>query len=106
MNIKNYILENWEKLPKSSFNGDECVIFLCTEDYNGGYGHHGYAGYGIDKEGKIVYAYSSGCSCNGSCGLDHVKDIKTMNIKDPDMFDQIDPEKVNFNELEVSFSDY
>ncbi len=106
MKIVNYIKKNWEKLPKSRFNGDEVVIFHCNDDSNGGWGNHSYNGYGVDRTGNVVWCYSSGCSCSGSCGVDHVKDFKTLIIKDNESFESIIPKNVNFESLEVSFSDY
>jgi hypothetical protein len=106
MKITEYITTNWETLPKSRFNEDEIVVFLCLEDSNEGWGHHGYSGYGIDKDGKLVHAFSSGCSCNGTCGVDHVKDFKTFSVQDEALSDSIDPEKIDFNALAVNFSDY
>jgi hypothetical protein len=106
MKIIDYIVSNWNDLPKSQFNKDEVVIFSCTDDSNEGWGHHYYNGYGVDVEGKLVMCYSSGCSCNGSCGADHVTDFKTLTIKDNTLFEDINPERINFDELSVNFSDY
>lgn len=106
MQIADYILSNWSQLPKSRFNSDEVVIFHCETDNNEGWGHHYYSGFGVDSNGKIVMCYSSGCSCSGTCGSDHVPDFKTLTLKDNTLFEQINPEHVDFNSLQVSFSDY
>lgn len=76
--INQYIKRNWNKLPKSQFNSDEVVIFQCVQHEDYGYGHHSYEGYGVNRNGDIVWCYSSGCSCNGSCGIDHKCIEKTI----------------------------
>lgn len=106
MKLIQYISDNWSNLPKSNFNGDEVVIFHCNCDSNEGWGHHYYDGYGVDKYGRIVMCYSSGCSCTGSCGTDHVRDFKTLTVKDNTPFEDINPETINYGSLQVSFSDY
>lgn len=102
--IQKHIVDNWDTLPKSSFNGEEVVIFDCVTNEDYGWGHHSYMGYGCLKDGTIVSAESSGCSCNGGCGIDSIdyKTNKELDLK----FDNYNPEVINFNELDVSFSDY
>lgn len=106
MKIIEYIVNNWNTLPKSSFNKDVVVIFHCTDDSNEGWGHHSYSGYGVDANGKLVMCYSSGCSCNGSCGTDHVTDFKTLTVKEATLFDEIIPGNVDYASLQVTYSDY
>jgi hypothetical protein len=104
--MKNYITENWDLLPKSQFNNFEVVIFKCDEEYDGGYGHHSYSGWGVGIDGNVYYCYSSGCSCSGSasCEIDTTKDIKVLlagrNVEDEYL------EKVDYKSLQVSYSDY
>lgn len=105
MNIVEYVKSNWNALPKSAFNDFEVVIV--RENYNDslGYGHHGYSGVGIDQDGSVFWCFSSGCSCSGSCGVEHIETRKTLEL-DMSEVDQIDPENVDFKALEVSFADY
>ena len=106
-----FVRENWENLPKSSFNDEKVVIFRCIEQYDGGWGHHSYTGYGVAKNGDVVYCYSSGCSCNGHAEVDSrgplptEKDLKIFSMADGDV-DPFDFSKVDFDSLVVSYSDY
>ena len=102
--IVSYILANWDSLPKSTFNGDECVIFDEVYRSDSGWGNHSYEGYGVDFEGNIVRGSSSGCSCNGSCCMEpfSVELNKEQDLK----FDNYNPELINFDSLQVDFSDY
>lgn len=93
--LKDYITSNWETLPKSSFEKEKVVIFEEIQNSNGGWGHHTYKGYGVDKNGDIVVCSSSGCSCSGSCY------VSIFNYET-----DLDPEKIDFNSLEVHFSNY
>ena len=43
MNIVDYIVKNWDTLPKSKFDDDRIVIFKEIENDDWGYGHHSYA---------------------------------------------------------------
>jgi hypothetical protein len=105
MDIIKYVVENYNTLPKSSFDDEECVIVkeICNEEY--GYGHHNYEGIGVNLEGKIFWCYSSGCSCDGSCGMDHTNTEKVFEF---DSFDlsKIDPLEVDFDSIQVEFSSY
>lgn len=105
MNILLYIKENWSILPKSTFDNEEVVIFHCVKDENYGYGHHSYEGYGGNAAGELMWCYSSGCSCNGSCGVDHVKSAKSFVIDGVDL-SQYDPEVIKFANLEAKFDSY
>ena len=105
MDIIKYVVENYNTLPKSSFDDEECVIVkeICNEDH--GYGHHDYEGIGVNSEGKILWCYSSGCSCNGSCGMEHTLTEKVFEVEGFDL-SQINPEEVDFERMNVSFSSY
>jgi len=104
MNLQEYIITNWATLSKSNFNDDEVVIFKCDEDYDGGWGHHTYAGWGVDQHGNTVYCYSSGCSCNGSAYVESIKDVKVL-IADKDI-SEVESADINFESLVVNFYDY
>jgi hypothetical protein len=105
MTIQTYVKKNYEMLPKSNFNQDELVIVQenCNEDY--GYGNHSYDGIGVDCEGKVYWCFSSGCSCDGSCGMTHEKDFKKFLVAGYDLL-KIDWKTINFERLQVSYSDY
>lgn len=104
MKIETYVKKNWDTLPKSHFNDDEVVIVQEFSNRHEGYGHHSYSGVGIDKTGEVYYCYSSGCSCSGSCGMDHAKTAKVL----PATFDlsALKAADIDFKSIEVGFSDY
>jgi len=107
LNISEYVRVNWNDMVKSSFNSEELVIIkeICNDDQ--GYGNHAYEGYGVDKEGNLVWAYSSGCSCRGTCGTEHKYQAKTFLIDWLDEFTSIDPYTFNFLSVNpVTFGDY
>lgn len=95
MKITTYIQKNWEKLPKSNFNDKELVIVRQKDNWDHGYGHHWYQGIGVDQDGRVFEAESSGCSCNGSVSYGETSEALTEHWKD-----------INFDSLQVSFSDY
>lgn len=106
MKVQDYVKRNWTKLPKSTFNGEEVVIVeeVLNDDY--GYGHHSYEGWGVDSEGRTMWAFSSGCSCGGSCSVDHRED-KTVKIFQANReFKKADWDAFNWAALQVDFSDY
>ena len=103
--LQQYVVDHWDTLPKSSFGDDEVVIVKCEDDYDGGYGHHSYGGYGIDKMGQLWWAYSSGCSCSGDCGIEHREELKAFQVGGGELAD-LDPADVSFDSLSVSFSNY
>lgn len=105
MNIVNYVKKYYNKLPKSSFNDEELIIVMEIKNHDMGYSHHSYEGIGIDSEGVIHWCYSSGCSCNGSCDANPTKTFKKLQIEGYDL-SKIEPKTVNFENLQVSFSDY
>lgn len=104
MKIQTYVKNNWKKLPISTFNEEEVVIVQEFNNSNEGWGHHSYAGVGIGEDGAVYYCFSSGCSCNGTCGLTHANTAKVL----PADFDlsKIDYKTVNFASLQVDFDDY
>ena len=105
MNIVDYIVKNWDDLPKSKFDDDLIVIFKEIENWDEGYGHHLYEGVGVDKDGNVTWCYSSGCSCNGGPSLDTKKDLKMFVVNDGiDL--NVDPSTINFNDLQVEFNTY
>lgn len=107
LNISEFVRVNWDTMVKSSFNSEELVIIkeICNDDQ--GYGNHAYEGYGVDKEGNLVWAYSSGCSCGGTCGTEHKYQAKTFLIDWLDEFTSIDPYTFNFLSVNpVTFGDY
>lgn len=99
-----YIFQNWDALPKSSFNDEECVIFDIANEDDAGWGNHSFEGYGVTKDGTIVVATSSGCSCEGSCCMEPytVKMEKEKNLE----FNNYNPDEINFSSLQRNFSDY
>lgn len=102
--IQEYVIANYDTLPKSIFNDEECIIIKENHNDQGGYGHHSYSGIGIDREGHILLCYSSGCSCNGTCGMEHRNEVKVLEAG----FDlsSIQPDEIDFSSISVSFSDY
>jgi len=104
MKINEYIKENWETLPKSKFDDLELVMFEEISRYEEGWGHHGYQGLGVNKEGKFIWAYSSGCSCNGGPRSEDAT-IKTLTIDGRDITN-VAPESVDFEKLKVEYNTY
>ncbi len=76
--IAKWIKKNYTELPKSVIDDKELVIFA-TGDFSGeyGYGSSDLEGWGVDKDGKMFWAYASGCSCNCSAGTEE-KEWKIM----------------------------
>lgn len=106
MNITEYIKENWLRLPKSSFNNEEIVIVETVSDEDGGWGHHHYEGWGVDRDGKTIWAYSSGCSCNGHCDIEHRHEATFKLLETTKEFSETDWDAFDFQSLQVSFTDY
>lgn len=105
MNIVDYIKNNWSALPKSKFNDLQVVIFKEVQNWDGGYGHHTYEGYGVDENGDVVWCYSSGCSCGGSVDTEIKKDLKVFTV-DGGVDLNVDPTTVNWNSLVAVYDDY
>jgi len=102
-----YVTENYDALPKSFFNEDEVVIVLEVRNDDHGYGNHSYEGVGIDRTGKVFWCFSSGCSCDGSCGMQHENDLKKFQVGEGDFdMDSVDPKEINYAGLQVDFQDY
>jgi hypothetical protein len=108
MNIVTYVKKNYDKLPKSNFNADELVIVLNIRNEDYGYGNHSYEGVGINRDGKIFWCFSSGCSCTGSCEVnEHTKkDLKKFEVDSGFDLTKIDWRKTDFNQMQVSYNDY
>lgn len=107
MTLQEYIVKNYNNLPKSTFNDDSCVIFQVIEDRDEGWGHHSYEGYGMTFDGTLVWCFSSGCSCNGSCGMEHKVSYKLLEV--PLAFvsaAEKDFKEIDFEKLQVDFKDY
>lgn len=102
--IANFIIENWDRLPKSYFDDVEVVIFDEVYNNDSGWGHHSYEGYGVTADGRIVYCTSSGCSCSGSCDVS-TSSIITVAPSDIS-FDNYTEIGIDFNALEVHFTSY
>ncbi len=105
MTITTYVKRNYDKLPKSTFNKEELVIVKRINHDDGGYGHHWYQGIGVDKHGLLYWCYSSGCSCDGSCGTAHKPTYKTLEVEGFNITD-LDWRNIDFKSLEVGFEDY
>ena len=67
--IAKWIKENYSTLPESDIDGKKLVIFA-TGDFAGeyGYGSSDLDSWGVDDNGRIFWAYASGCSCNCNAG--------------------------------------
>jgi hypothetical protein len=105
MNIIDYDVANYSALPKSTFDGAECVIVKEIHNEDHGYGHHNYEGIGVNAAGAVVWCYSSGCSCNGDCGVEHENTEKSFVVNGIDL-STIDPADLNFDHLQVQFASY
>lgn len=65
----------------------------------------------MNQDGQIFYCFSSGCSCSGGCGIEEAHGHKTTLKKvqvGGDAFDlsSIKWSELNFNAIQVEFSDY
>ena len=105
MNVIDYIVQNYDSLPESTFDGVPCVIFYCKTDDEMGYGHHIYEAYGVNRGGEVLWCYSSGCSCNGTCGTNHESSTKVFTTTNFNA-DSFDTASVNFASLEKHLDSY
>jgi hypothetical protein len=105
MNIVDYIVQNWNTLPKSKFDDVIVVIFKELQNWDEGYGHHSYEGVGVDVDGNVTWCYSSGCSCSGGPSTEIKKDLKVF-IVDGGIDLNVDPSTVKWKDLEVEFTSY
>lgn len=82
--IANWIKKNYTRLPKSKIEGKELVIFA-TGDFGGeyGYGSSDLKSYGVDRDGRLFWAYASGCSCNCDAGTEE-RTIKLFQVNNLD----------------------
>ena len=105
MKLHNYVKKNWESLPKSKF--DELEVVVVKENYNNeeGWGHHSYEGIAVTKDGKYLWVYSSGCSCNGGPSSNDA-DIKSLVLADGTEVDDLKPAEIDFEALQVEFTTY
>jgi hypothetical protein len=106
MKAETYIQRNWDKLPKSTFDGEEVVMVEWVAESDGGYGHHNFEGWGVNKEGKTVWCYSSGCSCNGEAGIDHDHTTSEKMFEAYHQFKEADWDKFDWSGLTVSYDSY
>ena len=104
MKIVQYVVDNWDSLPKSKFDELEVVVVQQTTNEDYGWGHHSYQGFGITKDGNCMWLYSSGCSCNGGPSSDDA-DMKALVVSNPEIT-ELDPEKIDFESLQVEFTSY
>lgn len=111
MNIDTYVKKHYDELPKSTFNEKELVVVLELQNDDYGYGSHSYSGVGIDRDGKIFYCFSSGCSCTGECDIEaphgHNNTLKRFEVGGQ-AFDlkSINGATLNFHALQVEFNNY
>lgn len=107
MKITTYVKRHYAKLPKSTFDSEECVIVKTVRNDDYGYGHHTYEGIGVDSNGNVLWCFSSGCSCGGSCGTEHKPTTKVFNI-DGESFniDKLTHKDVDFESNKVEFTSY
>lgn len=75
-----WVKKNFVELPISNIDGKELVI-IATGDFDGeyGYGSSDLESWGIDKDGRLFWAYASGCSCNCGAGTEE-KSFKAFEI--------------------------
>lgn len=104
-NIVDYIKNHWSELSKSKFNDLQVVIFKEIQNWDGGWGHHTYEGYGVTEDGDVVWCYSSGCSCGGSVDTEVKKDLKVFTV-DSGVDLNVDGSTLDLNGLQVEYTDY
>lgn len=78
--IITYVKENWDSLPKVKLNQEDFVEIYNIENYDEGWGHHGYEGVLIDDNGQVCIGYSSGCSCYSSTYIKEKSTIKVFKL--------------------------
>lgn len=82
--LSDWVVDNWVKLEKSTFEDLECVVVFVRCDENEGWGHHQFSGIGITKEGLYCECMSSGCSCTGgvNINLDDIDNLIQNRLED------------------------
>lgn len=124
MNIVDYIVKNWDNLPKSKFDDVTVVIFNQIVNWDSGYGVHSYEGVGVDKDGNVTWCYclcisnrryiwrrrsgfyySSGSSCNGGPSTEIKKNLKVFTV-DGGIDLNVDPSTIDFKALDVEYTTY
>ena len=108
MNIQEYVKMNYDKLPKSYFDGFEVVVIKEILNENYGWGHHSYQGLAVDASGYLWWCYSSGCSCSGGPWYESTaKDIKVLQVENGfDIPESDNFANFNFNDIQVVFNYY
>ena len=105
--ICEYIKNNYSELEKSTIEKKELVIFA-TGNFDGeyGYGSSDLNSYGVDKEGKLYWAFASGCSCYCSADTEE-KTVKIIEIGDfyQDFIEGIKKALTLFNEDKNKFKE-
>lgn len=104
MKIVEYVVENWDSLPKSKFDELEVVVVKEMSHSEEGWGHHSYEGFGINKEGKCLWLFSSGCSCSGGPSSSDA-DMKALEVNNPEIA-ELEPSNIDFAALKVEFTSY
>lgn len=104
--LVSYIKRNYDDLPKSRFDEEECVVVRENEHSDYGHGHHTYEGVGVTKEGNIVWCYSSGCSCNGTVNMEHEHKTTAKVLQTEIDLSTLDPKEIDFASLQVNFDSY
>ena len=101
--IVNYVIDRYEALPKSTFGGEECVIVQEKRNWSESYGHHGYEGIGVNENGQVLWCYSSGCSCDGTAGVEHKHEAQEKALVADIDLSALNPDEIDFASLVVSF---
>jgi len=89
-----WVKDNWDKLPKDTLgygsNKTKEAVWFIDEDTDEEWGINQEA-IGMTKDGKLLWAYASGCSCwEGEYEIHevHSKDIKTLEFNHTDLKDK------------------
>lgn len=67
------IIENYKDLPKS-INDDSEFVIIAEKDEGGSYEEYKEC-LGVTEDGKLIWCYLSGCSCNGMNSNDVISDV-------------------------------
>lgn len=96
-NALGFVKDNWEKLPKRKIENIEAVWFVSddiADSYEVDEEH-----IGMKKDGSLVWAYASGCSCwEGDYDTKPVDDIKVFEFNHTDLKDKWASELIKFVE--------
>lgn len=90
MTLQEYIVKNYNNLPKSTFNDNSCVIFQEDRNEDEGWGHHMYEGYGVTVDGNrrrgkddrtnLILRLKRHHGKNNQKNCNHHRDISTHSI--------------------------